>query len=174
MSWGSVIGGIIGAFIHKSAKMAGGKSNDPKRIICPNCGSSFERNLEDIYCSSCGNDLRVSRVGTYTLIVLGAYALWFVHIFGIMTPEVQSVLLFLTGDEKFAHAGAYYSSVNDYSETLLFATIFTGGIFTVPIGFVAGKGYLDGTNGFGHIKAVLVGLLPALILNVIILTIYVF
>jgi hypothetical protein len=174
LNWGWLIGLLFGGWIHKFAKITGEKSSIPNQIICPNSGLDFELNREDIYCTACGNELRKSRAPTYTLIVLGTYAMWFTHIFGILTPKIANFLLWVTGDEKFSCVTCHYSSVNSYAETLLFVTIFTGGIFTVPIGFVAGKGYLDGTDGVGHLKALLIGLLPGFILNIIIFSIFVF
>ena len=100
-------------------------------------------------------------------------SIMFLLIVGVFKKNSSTLIYNLSTISLVILLASVYN-LSTYSETLLFATIFTGGIFTVPIGFAAGKGYLDGTNGFGHLKAVLVGLLPALILNVIILTIYIF
>jgi len=172
--WGTLIASVIGRNIYNASKAIGDNKNSHPQLICSNCGFGLSSMSENSYCTRCGTQLRSGRIGTYFLIFFGAYAIWFIHIFGILTPEVQHLLLVLTADEKFAYAGQYSSKVNSYAETLLMITIFTGGILTAPIGILIGKGLLDGKGGSKHINAIASGLMPSLLVNLIIFTIYIF
>ena len=110
--WGTLIASVIGRRIYDASKEMGDTKNTHPQLICSNCGFGLSNISENAYCTRCGTQLRSGRIGTYFLIFFGAYVIWFIHIFGILTPEVQNFLLILTADEKFAHAGEYSSKVN--------------------------------------------------------------